>query len=114
MIVMVPIHNTTINELLKHISKTSMEKIYHRMTAEDEEYPGAFVEVYMPRVVINSDFVLNKALEKVRNHILLNQMLCYSILYLSSNYQNTENLQSCDNMKNIFQHLLYLQNVFYA
>lgn len=79
MVVMVPTGNTTINELLIRISKTSMEKIYHRMTTEDEENPGAFVEVYLPRVVINSDFVLNKALEMVRILILLNQILCYLI-----------------------------------
>jgi hypothetical protein len=65
MVVMVPIGNTTINGLLKHISETSLEKIYHRMTAEEEEYPDAYVEVYVPRVVVSSDFVLNKALEKV-------------------------------------------------
>lgn len=67
MIVVVPIGSTTIDALLESMSKTSMEKIYHHMTTEDEEYPDAFVEVYLPRVVINSDFVLNKALEKVTN-----------------------------------------------
>lgn len=65
MIIVVPIGNTTIDALLERMSKTSMEKIYHHMTTEDEEYPDAFVEVYLPRVVINSDFVLNKALEKL-------------------------------------------------
>jgi hypothetical protein len=105
---MVPIGNTTINELLKHISKTSMEKIYNCMTTEDEEYPGAFVEVYLPRVVISSDFILNKALEKVRNPVLLNQILCYLTLNLFVNYQNRENVQQCGNLKNIFKHLLHL------
>jgi len=67
MIVVVPTGNTTVNELLERISKIPIEKIYHHMITEDEEYPDAAVEVYLPRVVINSDFVLNRALEKVRN-----------------------------------------------
>jgi hypothetical protein len=67
MIVLVPTGNTTINALLERISKMPIEKIYHHMITEEEEYPDAAVEVYLPRVVINSDLVLNKALEKVRN-----------------------------------------------
>jgi hypothetical protein len=77
MIVVVPTDNTTIDALLEHLSKTSMEKIYQYMITEDEEYPDAIVEVYLPRVVINSDFVLNKALERVKNH---NVMLYIALL----------------------------------
>lgn len=67
MIVLVPTGNTTINALLERISKIPIEKIYNHMITEEEEYPDGAVEVYLPRVVINSDFVLNKALEKVNN-----------------------------------------------
>jgi hypothetical protein len=67
MIVLVPTGNTTINAVLERITKIPIEKIYHHMITEEEEFPDAAVEVYLPRVVINSDFVLNKALEKVRN-----------------------------------------------
>jgi hypothetical protein len=90
MIVVVPIGNTTIDALLERMSKTSMETIYHHMANEDEEYPDAFVEVYLPRIVINSDFVLNKALEKVKN---ANVMLYIALLYtvLSFSYMNTTN-----------------------
>jgi hypothetical protein len=77
MIVVVPTGNTTVDALLERLSKTSMEKIYHYMITEDEEYPDAFVEVYLPRVVINSDFVLNRALEKVKNR---NVMLYTALL----------------------------------
>ncbi|XP_069685401.1 serine protease inhibitor 77Ba-like [Periplaneta americana] len=72
MLVVVPIGNTTIDELLERLTKTTMEKIYHRMTTEDEEFPDAFVEVFLPRVVINSDYVLNKALEKLGIHDVFN------------------------------------------
>lgn len=65
MIVMVPTGDTTVDVLLERISKISIEKIYNYMKTEDEEYPDAAVEVYLPRVVINSDFVLNQALEKL-------------------------------------------------
>jgi hypothetical protein len=67
MIVLVPTGDTTINALLERISKIPIEKMYNHMVTEEEEYPDAAVEVYLPRVVINSDFVLNKALEKVNN-----------------------------------------------
>jgi hypothetical protein len=77
MIVVVPTGNTTIDMLLERLSKTTMEKIYNYMITEDEEYPDAFVEVYLPRVVINSDFVLNRALERVKNH---NVMLYTALL----------------------------------
>jgi hypothetical protein len=75
MFVVVPVGNTTIDALLERISKTSMDRIYHHMITEDEQFPDAFVEVYLPRVVISSDFVLNKALEKVTNINLLYQIL---------------------------------------
>jgi len=65
MIVVVPVGNTTISTVLERISKIQIEKIYHHMITEEEEYPDAAVEVHLPRVVINSDFVLNKALEKL-------------------------------------------------
>lgn len=65
MIVLVPTGDTTINALLERISKIPLEKIYHHMITEEEEYPDTVVEVYLPRVVINSDFILNKALEKL-------------------------------------------------
>jgi len=65
MIVVVPTGDTTVDALLERISKIPIEKIYHHMITEEEEYPDAPVEVYLPRVVINSDFVLNKALGKL-------------------------------------------------
>jgi serpin B len=65
MFVVVPTGNTTIDAVLERISKIPIEKIYNHMITEDEEYPDAVVEVYLPRVVINSDFVLNQALEKM-------------------------------------------------
>lgn len=65
MIVVVPSGNTTVDAVLERISRIPIEKLYNHMITEDEEYPGAIVEVFLPRVVINSDFVLNKALEKL-------------------------------------------------
>jgi len=94
MIVVVPTGNTTINVLLERLSKIPIEKIYHHMITEEEEYPDAAVEVFLPRVVINSDFVLNKALEKVRNL----DVLTY-IMFL--------NTKLFGNAKNTFKHLLY-------
>ena len=75
MIVAVPTGNTTINVLLERMSKIPMENIYHHMTTEEEEYPDGAVEVFLPRVVINSDFVLNKALEKVMNLDVLTRIM---------------------------------------
>ena len=65
MYVMVPHRNTTLDSVLDRLSKVPMEDIYDRMTKEDEEYPDALVEVLLPKVVIHSDYVLNKALENV-------------------------------------------------
>ena len=75
MIVAVPTGNTTINVLLERMSKIPMENIYHHMITEEEEYPDGAVEVFLPRVVINSDFVLNKALEKVMNLDVLTRIM---------------------------------------
>ena len=87
MIVLVPTGNTTINAVLERISKIPIEKIYNHMITEEEEYPDAAVEVYLPRVVINSDFVLNKALEKVRNlDILTNIMFFNTVFVLKQSY----------------------------
>lgn len=87
MIVVVPTGNTTVNELLERISKIPIEKIYHHMITEDEEYPDAAVEVYLPRVVINSDFVLNRALEKVRNlDVLTHVMFLNAVFVLRHSY----------------------------
>ena len=87
MFVVVPTGDMTINVLLEHISKIPIEKIYHHMITEEEEYPDAAVEVYLPRVVINSDFVLNKALEKVRNlDVLTHIMFLNTVFVLKHNY----------------------------
>ena len=82
MIVVVPTGNTTINVLLERLSKIPIEKIYHHMITEEEEYPDAAVEVFLPRVVINSDFVLNKALEKVRNLDVLTYIMFLNTLFV--------------------------------
>ncbi|PSN46897.1 Leukocyte elastase inhibitor A [Blattella germanica] len=65
MFVMVPTSNTTLDIVLERLSMQPMEKIYDRLVAEDEEYPEAVIDVQLPRVVIHSDYVLNKALESV-------------------------------------------------
>jgi len=87
MIVVVPTGNTTVDAVLERISRIPIEKLYNHMITEDEEYPGAIVEVFLPRVVINSDFVLNKALEKVRNiDVLTHIMFLNTIFVLRYNY----------------------------
>lgn len=65
MYIMVPHNNTTLDNVLEQLSKVQMEEIYDRMIEEDEEFPEGVVEVLLPRVVIHSDYVLNKALEKI-------------------------------------------------
>jgi len=82
MIVVVPVGNTTISAVLERISKIQIEKIYHHMITEEEEYPDAAVEVHLPRVVINSDFVLNKALEKVRNLDVLTYIVFLNTIFV--------------------------------
>jgi len=82
MIVVVPTGDTTVDALLERISKIPIEKIYHHMITEEEEYPDAPVEVYLPRVVINSDFVLNKALGKVRNLAILTHIMFLNTVFV--------------------------------
>lgn len=108
MIVLVPTGNTTINALLERISKIPIEKIYHRMITEEEEYPDAAVEVYLPRVVISSDFVLNKALAKVRNVDVVTHFIFNTIFMLKHSYLVMQ--RTCLNICfNLFSDLLCTQ-----
>lgn len=112
MIVLVPTGNTTINAVLERISKIPIEKIYNHMITEEEEYLDAVVEVYLPRVVINSDFVLNKALEKVRNLDILTHIMFFNTVFvLKHSYLIMQRtcLNICFNLlSDIFLHSLEL------
>ncbi|KAJ9584201.1 hypothetical protein L9F63_021453, partial [Diploptera punctata] len=64
MYIMVPHRGVTLDSVLEQLSTTPMDYIYNKMTEEDVD-PGELVTVMLPRVVVDSDYVLNKALENM-------------------------------------------------